>query len=119
MEKLFVGGFPLEIQELELVQLFSTYGEVVTVKIIRDRITKICKGYGFIEMASQEGAYQAIQALNGTPMAVRELSVRIADEKKKPAAAYAGSAQAAVYQKVESNAESAKKQRPKRPRLNK
>ena len=42
--KLFVGGLPPDIEEIELVQLLAIYGEVLTVKIVRDRLTKNCKG---------------------------------------------------------------------------
>lgn len=117
MAQLFVGGFPLEIHEIELAQLFSTYGDVVTIKIIRDRATKICKGYGFIEMVTREAADAAIQALDGTLMEGRELSVRMVDEEKKPYPSNTRLSQAPVYQKVERGISPDKKHRPKRPRL--
>lgn len=66
MVKLFIGGFPLDIQEIELVQLISIYGEGSTIKIVRDKLTGLCKGYGFIGMTSLEGAQSAMEALNGT-----------------------------------------------------
>ena len=47
MVKLFVGGFPLDITELELVQLFNLHGDVATIKIVRDKKTRMCKGYAF------------------------------------------------------------------------
>ncbi len=42
--KLYIGGFPLEMTELELVQTVSPYGEVSTIKIVRDKVTRKCKG---------------------------------------------------------------------------
>jgi RNA recognition motif-containing protein len=76
MIKLFVGGFPLDISELELVQLFNLHGDVETIKIVRDKKTKICKGYAFLEMKDQEGADRAIEALDNTPFLDRMLSVK-------------------------------------------
>jgi RNA recognition motif-containing protein len=90
MSKLFVGGFPLDMNEMELVQLVAPHGEVKTIKIVRDKATKICKGYAFLEMATPEDARQSIEALDGTSLGPdRVLSVRPATEKaatpiKKP-----------------------------------
>jgi RNA recognition motif-containing protein len=44
MTKLFIGGFPLDITELELVQLVAPYGTISTIKIVRDKQTHQCKG---------------------------------------------------------------------------
>lgn len=86
MVNLFVGGFPLDIQEIELAKLFCRYGDVNTIKIVRNRATKVCKGYGFIEMKNDADAQMAIEALDGMEMGDRQLSVRIADVKPaKPA----------------------------------
>ncbi len=65
--KLFVGGLPPNIKEIELVQLLAIYGEVLTVKIVRDRITKNCKGYGFLEMANIQAAENVIEFMDGKP----------------------------------------------------
>lgn len=77
MTKLFIGGFPLDMTELEIVQMVAFYVEVSTIKIIRDKKTKICKGYAFLETADPAGAEQAIAALNGTLVAGRELRLSI------------------------------------------
>ena len=68
MVKLFVGGFPLDISEMELVQLFAIHGDVETIKIVRDKKTGTCKGYAFLETTGQAGADMAINALNGKIM---------------------------------------------------
>jgi RNA recognition motif-containing protein len=81
MTKLFIGGFPLDITELALVQLVAPYGDVSTIKIVRDKKTRKCKGYAFIEMAELEGAQNAIEALSGTTFGDRELSLNIVQEK--------------------------------------
>jgi RNA recognition motif-containing protein len=84
MVKIFIGGFPLEMTELELVTLFSAYGDVSTIKIVRDRKTRICKGYAFMEMTTEEGARNAIAGLDGHAIGQRELTVRFAEEKAAP-----------------------------------
>lgn len=116
MEKIFVGGFPPEIHEIQLAELFSLHGEVSTVKFIYDRATKKCKGYGFIEMLNTEVAENAVSALNGTLLAGRELSVRIASKEKDSQQATPVRPSSTEYLKVERNAQPVKK-RPRRPRL--
>lgn len=80
MVKLFVGGFPLDIEEIELVKLFAVHGDVSTVKIVRNKQTKICKGYAFIEMFERKGAENAVETLNGTVMDGKSLTVNINEE---------------------------------------
>jgi len=82
--KLFVGGFPLDIAEIELVKIFNSYGTVNTIKIVRDKKTRKCKGYAFLEMTDQAGADRAIEGLDGTPMGDRVLSVKPAADKPAP-----------------------------------
>jgi RNA recognition motif-containing protein len=81
MTKLFISGFPLEIEDLELVKIVALHGEVSTVKIVRDKATGKCKGYAFLEMVSLEAAENAIQILNGTPMGKKNLFLNIVGEK--------------------------------------
>jgi RNA recognition motif-containing protein len=104
MVKIFIGGFPLQSDELSIVQLFAPYGDVSTIKIVRDRATGICKGYAFIEMLELSEAQDAIIALDGTTMGDRELKVNLVEEKKA----------APAYKKVVRNNFSPEKQ--KRPR---
>jgi RNA recognition motif-containing protein len=84
MVKIFVGGFPLDMTELELVQMVALHGDVSTIKIVRDKKTKICKGYAFIEMTSLQAAEQVMDALNGTSLKGRELIINIVEEKPAP-----------------------------------
>jgi len=92
MIKLFVGGFPLDMDEIEIVKLFAPYGDVSTIKIVRNRQTKICKGYAFLEMLSLDDAERAIIALDGLAMGDRVFTVRVADDKpavaKRPAPSF-------------------------------
>jgi RNA recognition motif-containing protein len=77
MTKIFLGGFPLDITELSLVQLLSYHGEVSTIKIVRNKQTGLCKGYAFIEIASLNDAKQIIKALDGTMLGERALTINI------------------------------------------
>jgi RNA recognition motif-containing protein len=84
MTKLFVGGFPLNMKELELVQMISLYGTVSTIKIVRDKRTGKCKGYAFLEMTDRAGAENAIEALNGTVIKDKALSLNIVPDVPAP-----------------------------------
>ncbi len=87
MVKLFVSGFPLDIEEIELAKLFAPHGDIVTIKLVRDKKTRVCKGYGFIEVADEASAENIVAALNGEPMGDRKLTVNIRpDEPVAPAA---------------------------------
>lgn len=83
MPKLFIVGFPKDMQEIELVELFTVHGIVNTVTIVTDKNTGDSKGYGFITMTDEEGAERAIQALDGLTIDDRTISVRRAEEKQK------------------------------------
>jgi RNA recognition motif-containing protein len=81
MGKLFIVGFPKDIQQIALVELFSIYGTVNTVTLVTDKDTGQPKGYGFITMNDDAGASRAVAALNGTTMEGRTISVRSAEAK--------------------------------------
>ncbi|MDB5146966.1 MAG: hypothetical protein JWQ57_986 [Mucilaginibacter sp.] len=84
MVKLFIVGFPRDMEEIELVELFSAYGTISSVRIITDKDSGISKGYGFLEMTDEAGAQRAIDAMNGATIDEREISVRIAEQKHQP-----------------------------------
>ncbi|HYD35806.1 MAG TPA: RNA-binding protein [Vitreimonas sp.] len=76
--KLYVGNLPYRIREEELRELFSQYGEVTSATVITDKMSGRSKGFGFVEMATEDGANQAVEALNGTDMDGRALVVNVA-----------------------------------------
>ncbi len=86
MIKLFIGGFPLDMSELEIVQLVALYADVSTIKVVRDKKTRICKGYAFLEITGREGAERAIEVLDGTMFKGRELRLSIVEEGQKKTA---------------------------------
>jgi len=82
MIKLFVVGYPLDIQEAELIEIFSIHGMLHSVHLLTDKVTHKHKGYGFIEMVDQAGADRAIAAINGMVLKGRKISVKLADENR-------------------------------------
>jgi RNA recognition motif-containing protein len=72
---IYAGNLNYNLSEEELEKVFAEYGEVTSVKIIRDKYTDQSKGFGFIEMADDAEAQKAIDELNGTEVKGRELRV--------------------------------------------
>jgi RNA recognition motif-containing protein len=72
---IYVGNLNYNLSEDELEKVFASYGEVTSVKIIRDKYTDQSKGFGFIEMANDADAQKAIDELNGSEVKGRELRV--------------------------------------------
>lgn len=81
MKKIFVGNLSWKATEDMLKQLFEAFGEVVSVKIIKDQYTDKSKGFGFVEMRDAEGAEKAIRELNDKPFLERNLRVSQAQER--------------------------------------
>ncbi|HET9844836.1 MAG TPA: RNA-binding protein [Nitrospira sp.] len=73
--KLYVGGLPYSATESQLNDLFAQHGTVASARIITDKFTGQSRGFGFVEMSSQEEAQAAISAVNGTQMEGRTLTV--------------------------------------------
>ena len=73
--KIYVGGLPYSSAEQELADLFAPHGNVQSARIITDKFTGQSRGFGFVEMSTDEEAKSAIEALNGTQMGGRTLTV--------------------------------------------
>ena len=73
--KIYVGGLPYATTEQELADLFGQHGSVQSAKVITDKYTGQSRGFGFVEMGSEEEAKTAIEALNGTELGGRTLTV--------------------------------------------
>lgn len=73
--KIFVGGLPYAATEQELTDLFSAHGAVTSAQIVTDKFTGQSRGFGFVEMNSATEAQAAINALNGSQMGGRTLTV--------------------------------------------
>jgi len=76
MEKrLYVGNLPFDTSEDELHKLFSAHGQVVSTKLISDMETGRSRGFGFVEMSSEDEAKAAIEKMNKAKVGDRELTV--------------------------------------------
>lgn len=77
----FVYNLPDNTQDSLLYQLFSPFGAITSVKVIKDNATQKCKRYGFVNMLSYEEAYTAILSLNGFEVEGRTLQVSFKSQK--------------------------------------
>ncbi|MFA5073169.1 MAG: RNA-binding protein [Nitrospirota bacterium] len=74
-KKLYVGNLSYSITEDSLRNIFSPIGEVTSVKVITDPSTGRSKGFGFVEMATDQDAEKAIASLHGTTVMERVMNV--------------------------------------------
>lgn len=74
-KKLYVGNLPFSINDQSLGDLFAQAGTVTSAKVIANPETGRSKGFGFVEMSTDEEAAQAIQKLNGSQVEGRPLTV--------------------------------------------
>ena len=86
MKNIFVGNLAFDTREDEVRQLFAAYGQVDRVNLVTDRESGQPRGFGFVEMASDEDGEKAIAALNGTLVGGRTLNVNEARPKTERAA---------------------------------
>jgi RNA recognition motif-containing protein len=84
--KLYVGNLPYETGEAELQELFARAGDVEKVTVMRDMATGRARGFGFVEMSSDDEAQKAISELNEYQLGGRSLTVNEA----RPKAAFGG-----------------------------
>ena len=73
--KLYVGNLSYDISKTDLEQMFAAHGTVASAQVISDRETQRSKGFGFVEMATDQEAQAAIAALNGKSIDGRALTV--------------------------------------------
>ena len=73
--KLYVGGLPYSVNDGRLQEIFSAHGAVESARVISDKFTGQSRGFGFVEMSSGSEAQKAIEALNGTQLDGRTLTV--------------------------------------------
>ena len=74
-KKLYVGNMGYEVSSADLEQLFTPHGQVQSAEVINDRSTGRSKGFGFVEMSSDQEAQAAIAALDGQMHGERALKV--------------------------------------------
>src|ERR1700731_3433429 len=81
-KKLYVGNLPYSVSDSDLQQMFEEHGTVQSAQIIMDRDTGRSKGFGFVEMGSDQEAQTAIAAMNGKEVEGRSLTVNEARPKE-------------------------------------
>lgn len=74
--ELYVGNLPWAVDDAQLTAMFAAHGTVVRAKVVSDRDTGRSRGFGFVTMGDEASGQKAIQALNGSDMGGRALTVR-------------------------------------------
>ncbi len=82
MKNLYVGNLSYTLSEDELRSAFEQFGEIASCRIIRDRQTGDSRGFGFVEMATDEAAQAAMDNLNGAEVGGRRLRINEAQPKE-------------------------------------
>jgi len=95
--KLYVGNLSFDTTENDLQDLFSKQGPVTEVNLIQDRATGQPRGFGFVTMATPEGAQAAISALNGVDFGGRPLTVNESRPREERSGGSRGSGRSDRY----------------------
>jgi cold-inducible RNA-binding protein len=82
-KKLYVGNLSYEVTNADLEQMFAEFGSVRSAEVIQDRDTGRSKGFGFVEMADDNAAQEAIKGLNGKEQGGRPLTVNEARPREE------------------------------------
>lgn len=80
--RLFVGGLSDEVTEDDLLQVFGQFGRIADCIVMRDRDSRMPRGFGFVTMADRRDAPRAIEGLDGTDLKGRTLVVNVATERR-------------------------------------
>ena len=81
-KKLYVGNLSYSVDNAQLEEMFSKYGQVRSAEVIQDRDTGRSKGFGFVEMGDDNAAREATEGLNGRELDGRMLTVNEARPKE-------------------------------------
>lgn len=88
--KLFVGSLPYAVNDDQLKDFFAAVGTVESAKVIMDRDTNRSKGFGFVEMSTEEEAKKAVDELNGKEMDGRSIVVTEAKPREERPRSFGG-----------------------------
>ena len=80
--RVFVGNLSFQTTENSLRDAFAQYGDVVETKVVMDRDTGRSRGFAFVEMASNDAATKAIQAMDGQVLDGRSVRVNLAEPRR-------------------------------------
>ena len=87
-KKLFVGNLSFETTDEDLKEAFSKTGTCESAAVVKDRLTGRSRGFGFVEMGSDEEAQRAVAALNGRELGGRNINVSEARERSESRGSY-------------------------------
>jgi len=80
---MYVGNLAYNVTEEDLTEIFSEFGTIESINIIKDRFSGQSKGFGFVDMPDNSEADKAIKGLNGTRFKGRDIKVNQANQKTK------------------------------------
>jgi RNA recognition motif-containing protein len=89
-KNLYVGGLPYSTTDHQLEEIFAAHGTVESARVISDKFTGKSRGFGFVEMASEDEAKRAIQALNESQLEGRSLIVNEARPQENRSGGFRG-----------------------------
>lgn len=96
-KRLFVGSLPFTTTDDQLAQLFASAGTVTSAKVIVDKFSGRSKGFGFVEMSSDDESNKAIETLNGSDVGGRNIVVNearpMAERPQRPRGGFGGGRQ--------------------------
>ncbi len=81
MTNIYVGNLSFDITEAQLQEAFAAFGTVDKANVVTDRMTGRSRGFGFVEMGNDDEGKAAIEALNGSDLGGRALTVNLAKPK--------------------------------------
>mgnify|MGYP001262133347 FL=1 len=88
--KLYVGNLSYAVRDADLEQQFSQFGQVTSAKVMMERDTGRSKGFGFVEMSTEQEAQAAIAGLNEQPWNGRNMMVNVARPREERPAGFGG-----------------------------
>jgi len=81
MMNIYVGNLSFDVSDAQLQEAFAAFGTVNKASVVTDRMTGRSRGFGFVEMPKDEEANAAIEALNGSELGGRSITVNVARPK--------------------------------------
>jgi cold-inducible RNA-binding protein len=75
-KKLFIGNLAFSLTEDQLREIFAPFGNIVSLNIVMDKFSGRSKGFAFVEYDNEESAQKALQSLDGSEQAGRNISVK-------------------------------------------
>ncbi|MEG1607257.1 MAG: RNA-binding protein [Mucinivorans sp.] len=87
---IYISNLNYSVTDAQLEELFATYGEISSAKVITDRETGRSRGFGFVEMVGEAEGQKAIDELNGTEFVSKVISVNVAKPKTERTGGYNG-----------------------------